>query len=196
MSDGRGSLVRRIAREHRAWIWPLAVLAGVNVIAVVLGVLPMSRAVEGSERRAQEASVDATAAAAELSAAKATREGRDAATRELAVFYSDVLPDHVAGARRLLQLKIAQLAKAHDITFARSVASPESIRGSDLGRLKATIDLVGRYRDVRQFLYELETASDFVVVDAIQLSEGDDLSGPLDLTLEVSTYFKAAPDVP
>lgn len=192
MSDGRGSLVRRIAREHRAWIWPLAILAGVNVVAVVLGVLPMSSTVASSEQRSLEAAADATAAAAELAAATATREGRDAATRELGVFYSDVLPANVAEARRLLQLKIAQLARAHDITFARSVASPEAIRGSDLGRLKATIDLVGRYRDVRQFLYELETADDFVVVDAIQLSEGDDLSGPLDLTLEVSTYFKAA----
>lgn len=196
MSGGRGSLVRRIAREHRAWIWPLAILAGVNVVAVVLGVLPMSSAVTSSEQRSQEAAADATAAAAELAAATATREGRDTATRELNVFYTDVLPANVPEARRLLQLKIAQLAKAHEITFARSVASPESIRGSDLGRLKATIDLVGRYRDVRQFLYELETADDFVVVDAIQLSEGDDLSGPLDLTLEVSTYFKAVPNAP
>lgn len=196
MSGGRGSLVRRIAREHRAWIWPLGILAGVNVVAVVLGVLPMSSAVTSSEQRSQEAAADATAAAAELAAATATREGRDTATRELNVFYTDVLPANVPEARRLLQLKIAQLAKAHEITFARSVASPESIRGSDLGRLKATIDLVGRYRDVRQFLYELETADDFVVVDAIQLSEGDDLSGPLDLTLEVSTYFKAVPNAP
>lgn len=194
MNDGRGSLVRRIVREHRAWIWPLAILAGANVLALVVGVLPMSRAVSGWEQRAQSAASDATAAAAELASATSTRDGRDNATRELAVFYRDVLPAHVAEARRLLQLKIAQLARAHDITFARSVASPETIRGSDLGRLKATIDLVGRYRDVRQFLYELETASDFVVVDTIQLSEGEDHSGPLDLTLEVSTYYKAGTD--
>jgi hypothetical protein len=168
----------------------------VNVLALIGGVLPMSRSVAASEQRASEAADDAAAAAAELAAAKATRDGRDAATRELGVFYQDVLPDHVAQARRLLQLKIAQLARAHDVTFARSVATPESIRDSDLARLKATIDLVGRYRDVRQFLYELETSTDFVVVDAIQLSEGEDLAGPLDLTLEVSTYFKAAADVP
>jgi Tfp pilus assembly protein PilO len=196
MNDGRERLVRRVVREHRAWIWPLALLAGLNVLALIAGVLPMSRTVANSEARAADAAEDASAAAAELAAAKATRDGRDNATRELAVFYKDVLPAHVAEARRLLQLKIAQLARSHDVTFARSVASPESIRDSDLARLKATIDLVGRYRDVRQFLYELETSTDFVVVDAIQLSEGEDLAGPLDLTLEVSTYFKAVPDVP
>jgi hypothetical protein len=196
MSNGREPLVRRILREHRAWIWPLAVLAGLNVLALVGGVLPMSRTVAASEQRAADAAEDATAAAAELAAARATRDGRDTATRELAVFYKDVLPGNVAGARRLLQLKIAQLARAHDITFARSVATPESIRDSDLARLKATVDLVGRYRDVRQFLYELETSNEFVVVDAIQLSEGEDLAGPLDLTIEVSTYFKAVSDVP
>jgi Type II secretion system (T2SS), protein M subtype b len=107
-----------------------------------------------------------------------------------------VLPANVAAARRLLQLRVAQLARAHEVTFSRSAAAPENIRGSDLARLQATIELVGRYRDVRDFLYELETADDFVVVDSIVLAEGEDPAAPLDLTLVVSTYFKAIPDVP
>ena len=55
-------------------------------------------------------------------------------------------------------------------------------------------ELVGRYRDVRQFLYELETASDFVIVDSIVLAEGDDAAAPLNLTMVVSTYFSAVSD--
>lgn len=195
MSTGRRTLVTRALREHRAWIWPLVVLVGANVAALVLGVLPLSRSVANAERRASDALADARAAAAELSAATNARDGRDTANRELKIFYGDVLPASVAEARRLLQLKVAQLARSHDVTFARAVATPESIRGSSLSRLSATIDLVGRYRDVRQFLYELETADDFVIVDSIVLSEGEDLSGPLDLTLVLSTYFTAAGDV-
>jgi Type II secretion system (T2SS), protein M subtype b len=189
------ALVARALREHRAWIWPLVVLVGANLAALILGVLPLSRSVASAESRASDALADARAAAAELTAATNARDGRDTAARELTVFYGDVLPASVAEARRLLQLKVAQLARRHEVTFARAVASPESIRGSDLARLSATIDLVGRYRDVRQFLYELETSDDFVIVDSIVLSEGEDLSGPLDLTLVVSTYFKAAGDV-
>jgi Tfp pilus assembly protein PilO len=196
MSDSRGALVRRVLHEHRRWIWPLGVLLGVNVLAVVLGVLPMSRAVASAEQRAVEATADARVAASELADATAARDGRDTATRELASFRTEVLPKSVGDARRLLQLKVAQLARTHDITFARSIATPEGIRGSQLGRLQATIELVGRYRDVRQFLYELETSKDFVIVDSIVLSEGEDASSPLNLTLSLSTYFLAAPDVP
>lgn len=194
MTVSRGSLVRRVLQEHRAWIWPLAVLLGLNVLALMLGILPMSRAVASAETRATAAAADASAAASELAAATAARDGRDTATRELATFHADVLPEGVAEARRLLQLKVAQLARAHDVTFARSVASPEAIRGSDLARLQASIELVGRYRDVRQFLYELETSRDFVIVDSIVLSEGEDTAAPLNLTIVLSTYFKAVPD--
>jgi len=194
MTASRGSLVRRVLREHRAWIWPLAILLGLNVLALLLGILPMSRAVASAETRATSAAADAAAAASELAAATAARDGRDTATRELATFHADVLPDGVGEARRLLQLKVAQLARAHDVTFARSVASPESIRGSDLARLQASIELVGRYRDVREFLYELETSKDFVIVDSIMLSEGEDASAPLNLTIVLSTYFKAVAD--
>lgn len=194
MSDRRGVLVRRVLGEHRRWIWPLVVLLGVNVLAVVLGVLPMSRAVASAEQRATDATADARAAAAELAAATAARDGRDTATRELTTFRAEVLPTSVGEARRLLQLKVAQLARAHNVTFARSVATPEAIRNSQLARLQATIDLVGRYRDVRQFLYELETAKDFVIVDSIVLAEGEDSAAPLNLTLGLSTYFLAAAD--
>ena len=196
MSDSRGALVRRVLHEHRRWIWPLGVLLGVNALAVVLGVLPMSRAVASAEQRAAAATADARVAASELADASAARDGRDTATRELASFRTEVLPKSVGDARRLLQLKVAQLARTHDITFARSIVTPEGIRGSQLGRLQATIELVGRYRDVRQFLYELETSKDFVIVDSIVLSEGEDASSPLNLTLSLSTYFLAAPDVP
>ncbi len=195
MTESRGVIMRRVVREHRAWIWPLAVLLAVNVVAVVAGVLPMSRSVGSAGSRASAATVDADAAAAELKAATAARDGRDTATRELSVFYRDVLPDDIAAARRLLQLRVAQLARRHRITFTRSAVTPNTIKNSPLARLQATIELVGRYDDVRDFLYELETADDFVVVDSIVLSEGEDTSAPLDFTLTVSTYYKAA-DVP
>lgn len=196
MSASRATLLRRVLREHRAWIWPLAVLVGLNTLALAVGILPMSRAVAASETRALAASADAAAAASELAAATAARAGRDTASRELGTFHREILPAGVAEARRLLQLRIAQLARQHDVTFARSIATPETIRGSQLARLQASIELVGRYRDVRQFLYELETARDFVIVDSIVLSEGEDASAPLNLTLVISTYFRAVPDVP
>lgn len=195
MTESRGVILRRVLREHRAWIWPLAVLLAVNAVALVAGVLPMSGSVRSADVRAAAATLDADAAAAELTAATTARDGRDTATRELSVFYRDVLPEDIAAARRLLQLRVAQLARTHQITFTRSAVAPENLKGSALARLQASIELVGRYDDVRDFLYELETADGFVVVDSIVLSEGDDTSAPLDFTLVVSTYYKATPGV-
>jgi hypothetical protein len=195
MTQTRGALTRRVAGEHRAWVWPLGLLLAANVVVLALAILPMSRSVQAAEGRARLASAEAAAAAAELKAVSATRDGRDAAARELAVFYRDVLPADVSAARRLLQLRVAQLARAHDVSFARASTTPETIRDSSLARLRGTAELVGRYDDVRAFLYALETANDFVVVDSIVLGEGDEAAAPLDLTLNVSTYYRAGPDV-
>ncbi len=130
MTQTRGSLARRVLAEHRAWMWPLGILAAANLVVLLLAVVPMSRSVRAAEARARLASVEASEAAAELKAVSATRDGRDAATRELAVFYRDVLPANVPAARRLLQLRLAQLARTHRVTFTRSVAEPTSIRDS------------------------------------------------------------------
>ncbi|MGE0122999.1 MAG: GspMb/PilO family protein [Vicinamibacterales bacterium] len=194
MTQSRTALARRVVAEHRAWLWPLGLLVVANLLALGLAVVPMSRSVEAAEARAQQATVEARDAAAALKAATATRDGRDAAARELAVFYRDVLPTDVSAARRLLQLRLAQLARQHDVTFARANATPESIRGSSLARLRVQAELVGRYDDVRAFLYALETAGDFVIVDSIVLTEGEGPSSPLNLTLNVSTYYRAGAD--
>ncbi len=69
MTEARGVILRRVLREHRAWVWPLAVLLALNVVAVTAGVLPMSRSVSSAEARATAASRDAAAAATELKAA-------------------------------------------------------------------------------------------------------------------------------
>jgi hypothetical protein len=196
MTQTRGALARRVLAEHRTWIWPLGLLVAANVVVLALAVVPMSRSVVAAEARARLATSEAAEAAAELKAVTATRDGRDAATRELATFYKEVLPANVSAARRLLQLRLAQQARTHNVTFARAIATPESIRGSSLARLKVTAELVGRYDDVRALLYALETAGDFVIVDSIVLGEGDDQSSPLNLTLNVATYYQAGPDVP
>ncbi len=112
------------------------------------------------------------------------------------MFYRDVLPANVSAARRLLQLRVAQLARTHDVTRLRA-ASPRPSRfvTARWRGCAVSAELVGRYDDMRAFLYALETANDFVVVDSIVLAEGDESSSPLNLTLNVSTYYRTGPDV-
>ncbi len=67
-------------------------------------------------------------------------------------------------------------------------------RESSLGRLKTEMTLEGDYEEIRQFIYDLETAPEFVVIDDMALAEGGEAGAPLVLTLSLSTYYQVASD--
>ena len=47
------------------------------------------------------------------------------------------------------------------------------------------------YESFRQFIYALESASPFVIIDDVTLAQSDPTK-PLTLTMELSTYFRLA----
>jgi len=50
--------------------------------------------------------------------------------------------------------------------------------------------LTGDWDDIRQLIYDLETGSDFVVIDNVQLTESGAQSASLSLSLDLSTYYR------
>ena len=62
-----------------------------------------------------------------------------------------------------------------------------------LGRLQIRMILSGDYESFRQFLYELETAPEFVIVDDITLTQGE-LGKPLAFSVELSAYYRLGPN--
>jgi hypothetical protein len=181
----------RVARDYRLWILPVALVLAANVGVLLLVVLPLSASTDAGARQAASAVEARTAAEAELKAAEQTRDGQAQAARDLDRFYGEVLPADIAAARRITHLKLSQMAREHDVAFQRSSAAPEEIRGSSLERLRVSYGLVGNYEDIRALIYEIETASDFLVIENVFLAEGSDQQAPLTLTLELSTYFRA-----
>ena len=81
-------------------------------------------------------------------------------------------------------------AREHNVTFEASSASPDTGRDSELEHLKVTFSLSGDYDDVREFIYDVETGPDFVIIDNVLLSEGSDNNAPLRFTFDVSTYYR------
>ena len=73
-----------------------------------------------------------------------------------------------------------------------TVTPPVRARESSLVRFTSRVELAGRYRDVRAFIHQLETAPEFVVIDDVGLSEEDAEGGVLGLTLQLSTYYQGA----
>lgn len=186
----------RVAGDYRFWILPVALALVANIAVLLFVVLPLSVSTDAGARRAAEAIEARTAAAAELQAAEQTRDGQAQAARDLDRFYGEVLPADVAEARRLTHLKLSQMAREHGVRFQRSSAAPEEVRGSSLERLRVSYALEGSYQDIRAFIYEIETAPDFLVIDNVFLAEGSVDQAPLALTLDLSTFYRVTRDAP
>jgi len=186
-------LISRIAAEHRRSLIALGLTCAVGILTYVFVVNPLAQRVANIEQRDRSAEQALVAAQAELAQVSGTLTGKARATSELTTFYKDVLPQDLAGARRLTYLRLARLARETDLDYERSSYSPSVEADSTLTRLGIQMVLSGPYANMRAFIYELETAPEFIVIDNIQLSEGGGDSGSLVVSLELSTYYRGAP---
>jgi hypothetical protein len=185
----------RVLADQRRWLLPVGAVLAINLVVLFAVVLPMRRSVETGTEQANASVQALNDAIAELKDAEATRDGQVDASKDLDRFYGEVLPADFAAARRLTQLKLAQMARAHEVRYQRGAATPESLRDSTLERLRTDISLEGDWNDIRQLIYEIETGPDFMVIDNVSLAEGESATAPLSLTLEISTYYQVAGNV-
>lgn len=184
-------LLRRAAAEHRRLVVALAVVFAANVLIYALVVYPLAQRVANVEQRDEAAEQALAQARTEHARASGTLTGKARASTELATFYRDVLPQDLAGARRLTYLRLARLARESDLQYERASYEPSVETGSTLTRLQIQMVLSGAYADMRDFIYQLETAPEFVVIDNVQLAEGSDGNGSLVVTLDLSTYYRS-----
>ena len=182
----------RVIADHRRWLVPVGILLAINLVVLIAVVLPLRQSVESGSTRAQASAVALQAAMADLADAEATRDGQTQASADLVRFYAEVLPSDFATARRMTILKMAQLARSHDVGFQSGQATTEALRESTLERLRVSYSLSGDWEDIRQMIYEIETGPDFIVIDNVQLAEGAQSDAPLSLALELSTYYRTA----
>lgn len=183
-------LLRRAVAEHRRLVIALAVAFVVNVLVYALVVYPLAQRVANVEQRDQAAEQALALARTEHAQASGTLTGKARASAELATFYKDVLPQDLAGARRLTYLRLARLARESNLQYERASYDPTIETDSTLTRLQIQMVLSGSYADMRDFIYQLETAPEFVVIDNVELAEGSDGSGSLVVTLDLSTYYR------
>jgi Tfp pilus assembly protein PilO len=180
----------RVLADHRRWLVPVGIVLVINLAVLVMVVMPMRRSAESGTSQAAESAAALNAALADLRGAEAMRDGQSQAAKDLERFYGEVLPPNFSTARRLTQLKLPQMARAHDVAFARGSTSQEELRDSPLERLNISCSLSGEWDDIRELIHEIETGPDFLVIDNVALSEGESATAPLTLELELSTYFR------
>ena len=185
------SLVRRVFRERRALVLPAVVFLLANVAVLALVVFPLERSVAGLK----EGEVEALAARGQAlkveAAAKTAQQSRDRAEGELRKFYAQILPADVQAASQLTYSWLDRVARESGVDFARSTFKEDEMRESRLKRWTAKAKLVGDYGNVRKFLYAVETAEEFVIIEEVGLSQFEATRGGelLELELSLATYF-------
>jgi hypothetical protein len=187
------TLGRRVLRENRRYLWPLAAALLINLGVYGLVVYPLGVKSATAVDRAAAAAGVREAAERDMARAAALVAGKTTAEQELTTFYQKVLPPTLDAARRLTYAKLPALARKANVKFEerRTDIDQQQQKNSRLGRLQTRIVLEGDYESLRQLLYELETTPEFLIVDDVSVTQPD-VSKPLMLTLNVSTYYRLA----
>ena len=186
------ALWKRILVEKRALIVPLLLGLIGNAAAFGLWVYPLGVKSAGAADRAAAATQSLQAAERELAGARELVAGKARAEQELSTFFDKVLPADQASARDLTYATLPSLARKSNVKMVDrrfEVAKPE--KNARLGLLKVHTVWQGDYESFRKFIYELESASPFVIIDDVTLAQNDPAK-PLLLTMELSTYYRLA----
>ena len=183
----------RVVREKRRILLPLAVLAIVNVALYAVVVFPLERQVASAETEARAQHDHLSEARFDLKNAMATVTGKKQADSALQKFYKDVLPTDQSTARRITYTRLAQIARQANVKLEHGLNGITQAKGSSLAKLTTTYTLTGEYRDVRRFIYALETAPEFIVLENVALTSAGEQAPTrgLAMTLEIATYFRS-----
>ena len=183
--------VRRILSEKRRLVVPLVIASLASALLYVVVVFPLGRQVSAAERQAGAQRDLVLRARQDHQSAKAMVHGKQLADASLQKFYKEVLPANSSIARRLTYLKLSQLARAANVRLESGTNSVSHEKGSHLSKITTTYTCSGEYRDVRRFIYSLETAPEFMVLENIGLSSVEQQARTgLAVRLDVATYFR------
>jgi Tfp pilus assembly protein PilO len=189
-------LLRRVYQERRRVMLPLIALLIANAAALGLAVYPLSRHVSGLETAADNASTNLLRARLVETQAKDASASKVRADQELKKFYIDILPANDRAAQRVMSF-LQRAAAESGLQFDNTTLEYSEVRDSQLLRLSGKVVLSGEYQNIRKFLYHVETAEEFVIVERVGLTQAADLrsanTGRLEIALEVATYYIATP---
>jgi hypothetical protein len=183
-------LWKRILNEKRALIVPLILGLIGNIAAYGVWVYPLGVKSAGAADRAAAAARSLQLAERELAAARELVTGKSRADQELTTFFEKVLAPSLPAARDLTYATLPSLAKKSNVRLLDrrfEVEKPE--KNARLGLLKVHTAWQCDYESFRQFIYALESAPPFVIIDDVSLAQNDP-SKPLMLVIELSTYYR------
>ncbi len=185
--------LRRILLEHRRTVYILAAALVINAALYGLVVYPLAQRVQSGEQEAGDSTRALNAARRTFEAARGTVTGKKEADAELAKFYQDVLPGDFSAARRILYPHLDQLAREVNLSVGGSRFTSEKDDSlGDLRKVSMMMNLTGEYSDIRAFIHELETATEFLVLESVSVTSTADNDRRLNVQAQVATYYRTS----
>ena len=169
----------------------LAILAGLLVINLFL-LFFFTQPRLGAARNADE--ITATLAAAvegEETRVDALEERVQALQSSREVLEKFFKEDLATKRERLVavQREIHSIATTFQVEAAQLKFSHEAVDGTNLVRLAVNIPLSGGYNNLRQFISKVEHSHLFLIIESVQLQEGEQGGSMLNLNVRLATYF-------
>lgn len=184
------AFLRRVIADKRVAVLLVALGLIIDAGLYALVVYPKFVRVEDARVRASAAAAGLEAARRRFETARIAADGKARADDELLAFHEEILPRDLAGARALTFARLAALAAEHGLVMERRTATTDREEESVLARLRVSMMLSGAYGNIRGFIHVLETAPEFLVIEEIVLSRGDETEAGEVLNLRLSTYYR------
>lgn len=184
------SLWKRVFTERRSVVLPLVVFL-VADLAALGGVFYLQRDVDVVKEESETAVLSLGTAQVQRRDSKATHQSKDLAETQLKQFYGETLPKDFASAVNITAFWLSKTARAARVDYRTGTLAAEEVRDSRLSKVTGQITLVGEYADIRRFLYEVESAQEFVIIEKVELSQPNASQGNalLEVQLSIVTYY-------
>ena len=190
------TLLKRILLEKRAVVLPLALVLLATSASTRSSCTRWRRSRRTPKQRAAAAAQSLRSAQRDLAAARALATGKSSRGSGARRLLRKVLPGELTQRRcSKTYVRVPALARKLNVKFEKRDEELEKATTKDqrFGRIKTRIVLQGDYEAIRRFIYELETAPEFVIIDDVALAQSE-ADKPLTLTLALSTYFRLGAD--
>lgn len=162
---------------------PAYIVLAAAVFAVFLNLVLSFTFIKDQDERARELKDRALALRGALS-------GKGSGTNDtaLAVSFIKGLPE--SGELASVLEEVFKSAKRSGLSVATAEYNSETFKDSSISRYAFTFPVEGSYRDVKRFLYDVESSRRPLVIEELSLASGKAGEGKTALRIRMSVYYR------
>jgi Tfp pilus assembly protein PilO len=174
---------------HKRLLLVLAALLGLNAAVYLAFTLPRSLQQRNRDSRLRIVREEVERERQRQQSLKARFDLVTANTRDTTEFYQRRIGSRGTALVPLLR-ELEALARARGLNAGKQSFGYEAVKGAPLDRFEVDMPVTGTYRELVEFVNDLERSSYFVTLDEISVRARD--GGEAELRMVLSCYFRSA----